>query len=86
MSQSSPPYELLLGRGTYEIFAAHWPDSTQARLPTIWTALASTLCRRRSIGVDWNNSTLIQGDVAAYDYRPSRARTAQRSRSTAARV
>jgi dihydrofolate reductase len=59
------PYELLLGRGTYEIFAAHWPyaDGPIAdRLNSIPKHVASTTLQR----VDWNNSTLITGDVADY--------------------
>jgi dihydrofolate reductase len=62
---SSDPYELLLGRGTYEIFAAHWPydegpiadhhNGTRKHV-------ASTTLER----VEWSNSTLITGDVAYY--------------------
>jgi dihydrofolate reductase len=61
----SAPYELLLGRGTYEIFAAHWPydeGPIADRLNGTRKHVASTTLER----VDWNNSTLIRGDVADY--------------------
>jgi dihydrofolate reductase len=61
----SAPYELLLGRGTYEIFAAHWPydeGSIADRLNTTRKHVASTTLER----VEWNNSTLITGDVPEY--------------------
>jgi dihydrofolate reductase len=61
----SDPYELLLGRGTYEIFAAHWPyDEGQIadHLNGTRKHVASTTLER----ADWNNSTLISGDVAKY--------------------
>jgi dihydrofolate reductase len=59
------PYELLLGRGTYEIFAAHWPydeGPIADRLNTTRKHVASTTLER----VGWNNSTLIAGDVVEY--------------------
>jgi dihydrofolate reductase len=60
------PYELLLGRGTYEIFAAHWPYATGGpiadRLNGARKHVVSTTLER----VDWHNSTLITGDVAEY--------------------
>jgi dihydrofolate reductase len=61
----SGPYELLLGRGTYEIFAAHWPydeGPIADQLNGTRKHVASTTLDR----VDWNNSTLIRGDVADY--------------------
>jgi dihydrofolate reductase len=61
----SGPYELLLGRGTYEIFAAHWPydeGPVADQLNSTRKHVASTTLER----VDWNNSTLITGDVAEY--------------------
>jgi len=59
------PYELLLGRGTYEIFAAHWP-MTRARSPTTSTAPAKRVASTTLDRVEWNNSTLIAGDLADY--------------------
>jgi dihydrofolate reductase len=59
------PYELLLGRGTYEIFAAHWPYSEGPiadQLNTTRKHVASTTLNQ----LEWNNSTLIAGDVADY--------------------
>jgi dihydrofolate reductase len=63
--EAADPYELLLGRGTYEIFAAHWPyaDGPIAdRLNSIRKHVASTTLEQ----VEWSNSTLITGDVAEY--------------------
>jgi dihydrofolate reductase len=61
----SAPYELLLGRGTYEIFAAHWPydeGPIADQLNGTRKHVASTTLQR----VEWNNSTLIEGDVPEY--------------------
>jgi dihydrofolate reductase len=61
----SAPYELLLGRGTYEIFAAHWPydeGPIADHLNGTRKHVASTTLDK----LDWNNSTLITGDVADY--------------------
>jgi len=58
-------YELLLGRGTYEIFAAHWPydeGPVADHLNSTRKHVASTTLD----GAEWNNSTLISGDVAEY--------------------
>jgi dihydrofolate reductase len=64
MSESAP-YELLLGRGTYEIFAAHWPydeGPIADQLNSTRKHVASTTLEQ----VEWSNSTLIEGDVAEY--------------------
>jgi dihydrofolate reductase len=61
----SAPYELLLGRGTYEIFAAHWPydeGPIADHLNGTRKHVASTTLER----LEWQNSTLITGDVADY--------------------
>lgn len=57
----------LLGRKTYEIFAESWPKSTD---PADETARALNtrpkfVASRTLDRVDWNNSRLLKGDVAA---------------------
>jgi len=57
---------LLLGRKTYEIFASYWPHATvdleiAAKLNSMPKYVASKTLDR----VEWDNSTLIEGDVAA---------------------
>jgi dihydrofolate reductase len=61
----SDRYELLLGRGTYEIFASHWPydeGPIADQLNSTRKYVASTTLEI----VEWNNSTLITGDVGDY--------------------
>jgi dihydrofolate reductase len=55
---------LLLGRKTYEIFAGYWPhitgeDPIAAKLNSVRKHVASRTLDR----VEWNNATLIRGDV-----------------------
>ena len=56
---------LLLGRKTYEIFAAHWPnvesedDPVAAKLNSMPKYVASGTLD----AVEWNDSTLLSGDV-----------------------
>jgi dihydrofolate reductase len=56
---------LVLGRRTYEIFAASWPyatadDPMAAKLNSVRKHVASRTLKR----VDWQHSTLLTGDVA----------------------
>ena len=56
------PFDLILGRKTYEIFAAHWPHSDEpgaAELNRATKYVASRTLDR----LDWENSTLLEGDV-----------------------
>jgi dihydrofolate reductase len=59
----SQPYALLLGRKTYEIFAAYWPNADQPPAEEFNKAtkyVASTTLE----DPEWENSQLIEGDVA----------------------
>ena len=58
----------LLGRGTYEIFAAHWPNAPQEQqmlaepLNALPKYVASTTLEEP---LGWPNSTLLRGDIGA---------------------
>jgi dihydrofolate reductase len=58
----STSFDLLLGRRTYEIFAAHWPyvdDPFAKPLNDATKYVASRTLR----SLDWSNSILIEGDI-----------------------
>ena len=58
----SKPFDLVLGRKTYEIFAAHWPHSDEPAaelLNSVTKHVASTTRRE----LEWENSKLIEGEV-----------------------
>ena len=56
----------LLGRKTYEIFAGYWPKSTDPadEIATALNTRPKFVASRTLEKVDWNNSTLLRGDVA----------------------
>ena len=64
MQQMSGPYDLLLGRKTYEIFAAHWPHVKDPMADGL-NGARKYVASRTMQKLDWNNSELIKGDVAA---------------------
>lgn len=53
---------ILLGRKTYDAFAAHWPQAKDAFAEKINT-LPKYVASHRGIG-DWSNTALIEGDLA----------------------
>lgn len=65
VKQMSKTFDLLLGRRTYEIFAAHWPyvnnneDPIAAGINNARKYVASKTLTK----LDWNNSELIMGDL-----------------------
>ncbi|HEX8856629.1 MAG TPA: dihydrofolate reductase family protein [Thermoleophilaceae bacterium] len=60
----SKPFDLVLGRTTYEIFAAYWPRAEGPAAEPLNKAtkhVASTTLKE----LDWQNSKLIEGDLPA---------------------
>ena len=58
--------DLVLGRKTYEIFEAYWPyQSADNPIAKTLNAARKHVASRTLSKVDWNNSTLLHGDVVA---------------------
>lgn len=58
------PFELLLGKRTYDIFAAYWPNTQEE--PQVAKPFNSTkkyVVSHKPFDLTWNNSSLITGNV-----------------------
>jgi dihydrofolate reductase len=58
----SKPFDLVLGRKTYEIFAAHWPYSDDPGAEPLNAATKHVASTTRH-ELEWENSKLIEGEV-----------------------
>jgi dihydrofolate reductase len=58
------PYDLLLGRRTYEIFAAHWPHQ-QDEIAGQFNAVTKYVATSSDAPLEWQNSVRLEGDVPA---------------------
>jgi dihydrofolate reductase len=62
----STPFDLLLGRKTYEIFAAHWPFAPAGDpIAETFNAVTKYVATRSAQPLSWQNSVGLRGDVAA---------------------
>lgn len=62
----STPFELLLGRKTYDIFAGYWPKHPEIELVAKpFNSTKKYIVSHRITKLSWNNSELIVGDVVS---------------------
>lgn len=60
------PFDLLLGRRTYDIFAAYWPTATvDQEVAVPFNRAVKHVVSRDPIELAWHDSRLISGDVVA---------------------
>ncbi|HTE27709.1 dihydrofolate reductase family protein [Flavitalea sp.] len=58
------PYDLLLGRKTYEIFASHWPYADDPISET-FNRITKYVVSGKGLELTWKNAVLITGDIVA---------------------
>ena len=61
----SRPFDLLLGRKTYDIFAAHWPYVTDPNDPIagVFNEVIKYVASRSNPKLNWQNSQLLGNDI-----------------------
>ena len=59
------PFDLLLGRKTYEIFAAHWPYIKDDPIAEKFNAITKYVATSSKEPLTWKNPVALRGDVAA---------------------
>ncbi len=59
------PFDLVLGRRTYDIFAAFWPTASQAEGAKPLNDATKHVASRSRPTLAWERSFLLEGDVAA---------------------
>jgi dihydrofolate reductase len=60
----SVPFDLVLGRKTYDIFAAHWPHASEEDGAGPLNDATKFVASRSHRTLDWGPSVLIEGDAA----------------------
>ncbi len=60
----SAPFDLVLGRRTYDIFAAHWPHASEEEGAGVFNNATKHVASRSRPTLEWSNSVLIEGDAA----------------------
>ena len=60
----SVPFDLLLGRRTYDIFAAYWPNAPEAAGGKPLNDATKYVVSRGRPNLSWEKSVLIEGDAA----------------------
>jgi dihydrofolate reductase len=60
----SKPFDLILGRKTYDIFAAHWPHASDDAGAKPLNDATKHVASRSHPQLEWSNSVLIEGDAA----------------------
>jgi len=58
-------FDLLLGRFTYDIFAAYWPYMGNNPIAEKYNRIHKYVVSGKPMELSWNNSTLITGDIVA---------------------
>src|SRR6059036_1796318 len=61
--QMGHPYDLLLGRKTYEIFAAYWPNAKDVPGADGLNKARKYVVSKTPRKLDWNNSVLVTGNI-----------------------
>ena len=59
------PFELLLGKRTYDVFAAHWPQSKEEPVASKFNTTTKYVVSHTQEKLSWQNSVLVTGDVVA---------------------
>ncbi|HEX6262333.1 MAG TPA: dihydrofolate reductase family protein [Actinomycetota bacterium] len=62
---TSRPFAMVLGRRTYDIMAAHWPNAPEEEGARTFNEATKYVASRGRPTLEWSNSVLIEGDVAA---------------------
>jgi len=62
--QMSMPFDLLLGRKTYDIFAGYWPHQSGDIPAGVFNKATKYVVSSSSPELSWENSVLVEGDVA----------------------
>ena len=60
----SVPFDLVLGRRTYDIFAAHWPHASEEDGAKPLNDATKYVASRSRPALEWANSVLIEGGAA----------------------
>jgi dihydrofolate reductase len=60
----SVPFDLVLGRKTYDIFAAHWPHASDDDGAKPLNDAIKHVASRSRLALEWSNSVQIEGDAA----------------------
>ena len=61
----SGEYDLLLGRRTYDIFAAYWPNNRDNPIGEKFQRINKYVLTHSDRPLDWDNSSRLSGDTAA---------------------